>query len=166
MNKFHSPAKRMPALICLMHSIAAWCRLQVLDLYSPQTQASGGESPPLKDGAAPPKNDKKPPSVTPPDSASPVAGSKPAAPVKNGADVKAPPAKLEPIRYSYPPYPAMPFPVPYAQPPPTSLPPPPPLGYPEPPPARYPPVNVPPPNYFPPLHARGPPQRPYYPPPP
>lgn len=157
---------------------------QVLDLYSPQPQSSGGESPPAPSAAKQPKNDKKPPSITPPTSASPVAVvvSKPVlTPMKNGADLKLEPPKMEPIRYTYPAYPGLPAPYPpvYTAPPP-SIPPPPrlPLSgpppstlvYSEPPPARFPPVNVPPPNYFPPLPGRGPPPpgpppRPYYPPP-
>ncbi|XP_026319323.1 cyclin-K [Hyposmocoma kahamanoa] len=156
---------------------------QVLDLYSPQTQPSGGESPPLPPPNKQPKNDKKPPSVTPPTSASPVAPTAPkpvtiTTPVKNGADVKLEPPKIEPpIRFNYQ-YTMPPYPPVYA-PPPTIPPPPrlpmsgPPPMYPEPPPpaSRYPPVNVPPPNYFPPLPGRGPPPpgppppRPYYPPP-
>ncbi|KAJ0183060.1 hypothetical protein K1T71_001036 [Dendrolimus kikuchii] len=158
---------------------------QVLDLYSPQPQSSGADSPPLNTPKTP-KNEKKPPSVTPPASVSPVAPipSKPAiTPIKNGADVKVEPPKMEPIRYqSYPAYPGIPPPYPpvYSAPPPSIPPPPrlaitgpPPMVYSEPPPgppARFPPVNVPPPNYFPPLPGRGPPPpgpppRPYYPPP-
>ncbi|XP_045498977.1 cyclin-K [Colias croceus] len=154
---------------------------QVLDLYSPQTQPSGGDSPPSQQGAKPPKNDKKP-SVTPPTSASPVAVTKIVTPVKNGDKIE--PPKID-MRFTYPGYPAMPYPPMYSAPPPTipppsrlPIPPGPPLPmYPEPPPGpRYPPVNVPPPNYFPmpargPLPPRGPippgppPPRPYYPPP-
>lgn len=160
---------------------------QVLDLYSPQTQPSGGDSPTQTSTTKPPKNEKKA-SVTPPISASPVAvTTKPVVtPVKNGSDVKLEPPKID-MRFTYPGYPAMPaYPV-YSAPPPTipapRLPipagPPPPLVYPEPPPVpptRFPPVNVPPPNYFSPIAARGPlpprgpippgpPPRPYYPPP-
>lgn len=158
---------------------------QVLDLYSPQPQSSGGDSPPLS-AKKPPKNE-KPPSVTPPASASPVAPpvSKAAAvtPLKNGADAKleppkAEPPKVEPPRYSsYLPYPGVPphYPPVYSAPPPSLPPPPrlpPTLVYSDPPPgppARFPPVNVPPPNYFPAMPGRGPPPgpppRPYYPPP-
>ncbi|XP_050348253.1 cyclin-K [Nymphalis io] len=159
---------------------------QVLDLYSPQTQASGGDSPTQPTSSKPPKNEKKA-SVTPPTSASPVAATiKPVVtPVKNGSDVKLEPPKID-MRFTYPGYPAMPaYPV-YTAPPPTipaarlPIPAGPPLVYPEPPPAppaRFPPVNVPPPNYFSPMQARGPlpprgpippgppPPRPYYPPP-
>ncbi|KAJ2950858.1 hypothetical protein O0L34_g5217 [Tuta absoluta] len=158
---------------------------QVLDLYSPQTQASGGDSPPLS-SAKPPKNEKKPtPSGTPPASASPVAAAanKPLlpTPVNNGAEVgKLEPPKIEPPLARFPPY-QVPYSIPaypvYSAPPPNIPPPPrlpmtgpPPPLYTEPPPGappRYhPPVNVPPPNYFPPLPGRGaPPPRPYYPPP-
>ncbi|XP_023936170.2 cyclin-K [Bicyclus anynana] len=165
---------------------------QVLDLYSPQTQPSGGDSPPETTASRAPKNDKKP-SVTPPTSVSPVAVTKVAAPaitpVKNGSDLKLEPPKID-MRFTYPGYPTMPaYPPVYTAPPPSIPPPnrlpipqgpPPPLRYAEPPPApsRFPPVNVPPPNYFgPPLPTRGPlpprgpippgplPPRPYYPPP-
>ncbi|XP_049872760.1 cyclin-K-like [Pectinophora gossypiella] len=163
---------------------------QVLDLYSPQTQASGGDSPPIS--AKQPKNDKKPPSVTPPASVSPVAATKPVTaaahtPIKNGADAKLEPPKIEPpLRFPYP-YPGLPaYPPVYSAPPPNIPPPPriplsgpPPPLYSEPPPAppgagapgpRFPGVVVPPPHYFPPLPGRGPPPpgpppRPYYPPP-
>ncbi|KAJ8723569.1 hypothetical protein PYW08_003481 [Mythimna loreyi] len=162
---------------------------QVLDLYSPQPQSSGGDSPPAPPVSKQPKNDKKPPSITPPTSVSPIAvvTSKPVlTPMKNGADLKIEPPKIEPIRYTYPAYPglAAPYPPPVYSAPPPALPPPPRLAlggppppalvYTEPPPApppRFPPVNVPPPNYFPPpLPGRGPPPpgpppRPYYPPP-
>lgn len=155
---------------------------QVLDLYSPQTQASGNDSPPSV--PQPPKNEKKPPSVTPPASVSPVAvtaATKPVVtPIKNGGEVKIEPPKVgitEPIRYTYPFTPIPHYPPVYTAPPPTIPPPPrlplvpPPMVYPDPPPApnRFPPVNVPPPNYFTPLPNRGPPPgpppRPYYPPP-
>ncbi|CAB3254240.1 unnamed protein product [Arctia plantaginis] len=156
---------------------------QVLDLYSPQPQSSGSDSPPLQTPNKQPKNEKKPLCVTPPTSVSPVAvTTKPVVtPIKNGSEVKIEPPKMEPLRYSYPPYPGL-YPPVYTAPPPTIPPPPrlpitsgPPPGlvYTEPPPApaaRFPPVNVPPPNYFPPLPGRGPPPpgpppRPYYPPP-
>ncbi|KAI5637662.1 cyclin-K [Phthorimaea operculella] len=78
---------------------------QVLDLYSPQTQASGGDSPPLP-STKPPKNEKKPtPAGTPPASASPVAATaKPA--VNNGAEVgKLEPPKIEPPLASLSPLP-------------------------------------------------------------
>ncbi|XP_063534818.1 cyclin-K-like [Cydia strobilella] len=147
---------------------------QVLDLYSPQTQPSGADSPPGPNSRPPPKNDKKP-SVTPPASASPIA--KPiVTPVKNGD--KPEPPKLD-MRFGG--YPAYPYPPVYSAPPP-SLPPPPRLPVPaappplyaepppprlpptsEPPPPRLPPTSVPPPHYFPP--PPGPPPRPYYPPP-
>ncbi|CAH0720269.1 unnamed protein product, partial [Brenthis ino] len=153
---------------------------QVLDLYSPQTQPSGVDSPPQSTPPAkPPKNEKKP-SVTPPTSASPVAVTKPpVTPIKNGAD---PEPKID-MRFTYPGYSTIPYPVYTAPPPiPARLPIPagiPPLGYPDPPPVpptRFPSVNVPPPNYFPPLGARplpprGPlppaplPPRAYFPPP-
>lgn len=155
---------------------------QVLDLYSPQPQSSGGDSPPLNANSKLPKNDKKALlSNTPPASVSPGAaiGKPGITPIKNGSDKLEPPKLDTPIRYNYPPYPQMPYPV-YSAPPPnhTSIPPPPRLSmtgpppslgggmYSEPPPgppSRFPPVNVPPPNYFPPLP--GPPPRPYYPPP-
>ncbi|CAG9132578.1 hypothetical protein JYU34_017365 [Plutella xylostella] len=146
---------------------------QVLDLYSPQTQASGGESPP-PGAAVQPKNERKPLPVTPPASASPVA---PVAaklnaptPIKNGAEKLLPP-KMD-MRF-YPPYVYPPVPYSdYSAPPPTSMPPaslpPPPLPRPPlvfqepPPPPRYPQVSVPPPHYFAPL--RPPPPRPYFPP--
>ncbi|XP_063621884.1 cyclin-K-like [Cydia splendana] len=155
---------------------------QVLDLYSPQTQPSGADSPPGPNARPPPKNDKKP-SVTPPASASPIA--KPerptVTPVKNGD--KPEPPKLD-MRFGA--YPAYPYPPVYSAPPPSLPPPPrlpvaaaPPPLYSEPPPPRLPPTSVPPrlpptsvppPHYFPPLPARGPPPpgpppRPYYPPP-
>ncbi|XP_063381674.1 cyclin-K [Cydia fagiglandana] len=146
---------------------------QVLDLYSPQTQPSGADSPPGPNARPPPKNDKKP-SVTPPASASPIA--KPerpvVTPVKNGD--KPEPPKLD-MRFGS--YPAYPYPPVYSAPPPSLPPPPrlpvataPPPLYTEPPPPRLPPTSVPPPHYFPPLPARGPPPpgpppRPYYPPP-
>ncbi|XP_034829234.1 cyclin-K [Maniola hyperantus] len=163
---------------------------QVLDLYSPQTQPSGGDSPPEATASRAPKNEKKP-SVTPPTSASPVATPKPPVitPVKNGSDLKLEPPKID-MRFTYPGYPTMPaYPPVYTAPPPSIPPPnrlpipqgpPPPLRYSEPPPApptRFPPVNVPPPNYFAPMQTRGPlpprgpippgplPPRPYYPPP-
>nr|XP_049703629.1 cyclin-K isoform X1 [Helicoverpa armigera] len=150
--------------------------VSVLDLYSPQPQSSGGDSPPAPSAAKQPKNEKKPPSITPPTSASPVAVvvSKPVlTPMKNGADIKIEPPKMEPIRYTYPAYPglAAPYPAVYSAPPPALPPPPrlaPPPMYAEPPPPappRFPPVNVPPPNYYPPLRPPGPPPRPYYPPP-
>ena len=128
----------------------------MLDLYSPQTQPSGGDSPPQPNAAAKlPKNDKKP-SVTPPTSASPVPASKPAStPVKNGSEEP----KID-MRFNYPAYSNIPYPVYTAPPPiPTRLPIPSiPLGYSEPPPVhRFPSVNVPPPNYFPPLSGRPPP---------
>ncbi|XP_075975479.1 cyclin K [Anticarsia gemmatalis] len=159
---------------------------QVLDLYSPQPQSSGSDSPPLPANSKQPKNEKKPLSITPPTSVSPVSviASKPVVtPIKNGSELKIEPPKMEPLRYSYPAYPGLPpYPPVYTAPPPTIPPPPrlplaagppPPLVYTEPPPAppsRFPPVNVPPPNYFPPLPGRGPPPpgpppRPYYPPP-
>lgn len=145
---------------------------QVLDLYSPQPQSSGGDSPTGPPPAKVPKNDKKPLSVTPPTSASPVAAVAAKAvvtPNKNGAELKFEPPKLEPLRYTYPAYPGLAaYAGPYAAPPPGLAPrlAPPPLLYAEP---RFPPVNVPPPNYFPPLPGRGPPPpgpppRPYYPP--
>ncbi|XP_072932424.1 cyclin-K-like [Epargyreus clarus] len=155
---------------------------QVLDLYSPQPQSTGGDSPLTAPSAKPPpKNDKKP-SVTPPTSVSPVAAiAKPVVtPVKNGAEIpKLEPPKVD-MRFTYPGYPAVPaYPPVYTAPPPaipSRLPlppvpparlplppgPPPPMGYPEPPPGpptRFPPVNVPPPNFFGPL-ARGPPMTP------
>ncbi|XP_045769122.1 cyclin-K-like [Maniola jurtina] len=164
---------------------------QVLDLYSPQTQPTGGDSPPEATASRAPKNEKKP-SVTPPTSASPVATPKPPpviTPVKNGSDLKLEPPKID-MRFTYPGYPTMPaYPPVYTAPPPSIPPPnrlpipqgpPPPLRYSEPPPApptRFPPVNVPPPNYFAPMPTRGPlpprgpippgplPPRPYYPPP-
>ncbi|XP_041980049.1 cyclin-K [Aricia agestis] len=157
---------------------------QVLDLYSPQKQATGGDSPPAPTTPAPlltpqkPKNDKKP-SVTPPTSVSPIAvTAKPvvSAPLKNGGDLKPEPPKVD-MRFTYPAFtPVPPYPPVYSAPPPgiPRLPlvgPPPPLHYSEPPPApaRFPPVNVPPPNYYSPLPTRGPmpprpPPRPYYPP--
>lgn len=163
--------------------------LQVLDLYSPQTQPTTADSPPPQPVVQPAirpvlKNDKKP-SVTPPTSTSPVAVSKAVVtPIKNGSDMKLEPPKID-MRFNYPSYPASipPYAPIYTGPPP-SIPPPrmpippgPPLSlYSEPPPARYPPVNVPPPNYFPPLPTRGPlpprapippgppPPRSYYPP--
>ncbi|CAG9562288.1 unnamed protein product [Danaus chrysippus] len=149
---------------------------QVLDLYSPQTQPSGSDSPPVASSTKLPKNDKS--SVTPPTSASPViVPAKPAVtPLKNGAELKPELAKMD-MRFTYPGYPGLPpYPAVYTAPPPV-LPahPPPPLVYAEPPPAppgaRFPPVNVPPPNFFPPLGKRPPPPRaplpprPYYPPP-
>lgn len=140
---------------------------QVLDLYSPQTQAAGMDSP-----SAPPskpKNDKRPPSVTPPASSSPIAPPPkppvtPITPIKNGGDVIIPPKpeppKQEP-RFAYtapPPYPVYPPGFPPVVPPPP-LPPRPPLMYTEPPPApRYHPPS------YPPHMPRGPPPRPYYPP--
>lgn len=135
---------------------------QVLDLYSPQPQSSGGDSPPLQPASKLPKNEKKP-SVTPPTSVSPVAVINKATvtPIKNGSEVKIEPPKMEPLRYSYPAYPGIPsYPPVYSAPPPSIPPPPrlpvppashPSLVYSEPPPApptRFPPVNVPPPNYF------------------
>lgn len=172
----------------LVSSLIAIFLFQVLDLYSPQPQSSGGDSPPAPPAPKLPKNDKKPLlSITPPTSASPVAVvvSRPVlTPMKNGADTKVEPPKMEPLRYTYPAYPGLPAPYPpvYTAPPPSipppprlpiTGPPPPALVYTEPPPApppRLPPVNVPPPNYFPPLPGRGPPPpgpppRPYYPPP-
>ncbi|VVC88067.1 cyclin-K [Leptidea sinapis] len=156
---------------------------QVLDLYSPQTQQTGSDSPPNQPPAKQPKNEKKP-SVTPPTSASPIAVvSKPVlTPIKNGADIKIEPPKVD-MRFSYPAYPPL-YPPMYNAPPPAipaprlPIPPGPPIiPYSEPPPAnRFPPVNVPPPNYYAgmparPLPPRGPippgppPPRPYYPPP-
>ncbi|KAM3960063.1 LOW QUALITY PROTEIN: cyclin-K [Aphomia sociella] len=160
---------------------------QVLDLYSPQTQPSGGDSPPLQAPPKLPKNEKKPPPpATPPASVSPVAAvvTKPiVTPVKNGEPKPEPPQlgpAPEPPRYGYPAYTSIPPPYVYGAPPP-GLPPRLPLMYTEPPPAvgapgaagpgvparpRYPPpppgVSVPPP-YYPPMPA--PPPRPYYPPP-
>ncbi|CAD0201986.1 unnamed protein product [Chrysodeixis includens] len=143
---------------------------QVLDLYSPQPQSSGGDSPTGPPPAKMPKNDKKPLSVTPPTSASPVAAAaakSAVTPSKNGAEMKFE-GKLEPLRYAYPAYGAL---ATYGGVFAGALPPPPrpgaalvaPRVYAEPPPPRFPPVNVPPPNYFPPPPP-GPPPRPYYPP--
>ncbi|XP_047990541.1 cyclin-K [Leguminivora glycinivorella] len=132
---------------------------QVLDLYSPQTQPSGADSPPGPDARPPPKNDKKP-SVTPPASASPIAKTV-ATPVKNG-DKPEPPQPD--VRFGYPAYP---YPPVYSAPPPRLGPPTAPPLYPEPPP-RLPPVHVPPPPHYyprPPGPPPGPPPRPYYPPP-
>ncbi|XP_053604349.1 cyclin-K [Plodia interpunctella] len=158
---------------------------QVLDLYSPQTQPSGADSPPMSNSSKTPKNSQKPPSGTPPASASPVApvATKPAAtPVKNGGELKPEPPKLEPPpRFNFvqapPSYTAIPPLAPFPTMPAYGAPPPNmprlPLMYTEPPPAgpRYPPphpppshpaVSVPPP-YYPPIPA--PPPRPYFPPP-
>ncbi|XP_013139333.1 PREDICTED: cyclin-K-like [Papilio polytes] len=97
---------------------------QVLDLYSPQTQQSGGDSP-NENTAKQPKNEKKPPSVTPPASASPVAAvaSKPVTtPLKNGGETKPEPPKMEPLRFTYPSYPGIPFAPPvYSAPPPGAM---------------------------------------------
>nr|XP_013189493.1 unnamed protein product [Amyelois transitella] len=103
---------------------------QVLDLYSPQTQPSGGDSPPLANPSKAPKNLQKPPSGTPPASASPVAPiSKPAVtPIKNGGDLKPEPPKLEPpprFGYAPPPYASIPPPAPFPPMPAFGAPPPP-----------------------------------------
>lgn len=157
---------------------------QVLDLYSPQTQQTGGESPPLP---PPPstqilsKNEKKV-SVTPPNSISPIntiVTTKPiTTPVKNGTEPKFESQVIKPVitetqvRYSFPAAygPISTFPPSYTTPIPTNAPiinvgtrP---LIFSEPPPSHFPTsVNVPPPNYFPPTHPTPLPVRPYYPPP-
>ncbi|XP_068633987.1 cyclin-K [Battus philenor] len=121
---------------------------QVLDLYSPQTQQSGGDSPSEQATSKQPKNEKKPPSVTPPASASPVAAvpTKPVVtPVKNGGETKPEPPKMEPLRFSYPGYPGIPFAPVYTAPPPgvvahTVA-------------GHVPPHSVPPPHTVPPPHA-------------
>lgn len=73
-----------------------------------QGQPAGGESPPIPASAKQPKNEKRPPSGTPPASASPVApiAKALATPVKNGEPKE---AKAEPPRYpAFTPYPAPP----------------------------------------------------------
>ncbi|GBP83094.1 2-oxoisovalerate dehydrogenase subunit alpha, mitochondrial [Eumeta japonica] len=164
---------------------------QVLDLYSPQTQSSGGESPPLP----PPSQNNRPEKITggtPPKNSSPPAPRSTTTPLKNGTDhpsVTEPPKSTtltQTYSTSYAGMPSYSHTQQYSGPPVAPLPPPPmpptlpPMVFSEPPPARFPPVNVPPPNYFPPppsLHPPRPapsnaahphthplPPRPYYPP--